>query len=268
MEPNTLVPPPKPLLLFLRDDSVPCTSSVIVRRSACERVGGFEEYFRYGYTDHAFYAKMALLAPVFIADGCWERYRQHADSCCQFVQRMGLAEALMLKYLTWLENILYFHGLEDQEVWAAVDRALAHFRLADRNKLPKCRGGRRNRATVWLRRILGGLSSCGNGPTTPPTLDAIQRSAPELDAAGLSSCFAQPRRLDPVSRDWGYDRGVPIDRYYIENFLDRHAGDIRGHVLEIGVDSYTWRFGGDRVTKSDVLNLEEENPPRARSLPI
>ena len=31
------------------------------------------------------------------------------------------------------------------------------------------------------------------------------------------------RRTDPVSRDWGYDRGTPIDRRYIEEFLAAHS---------------------------------------------
>ena len=44
--------------------------------------------------------------------------------------------------------------------------------------------------------------------------------------------FGSFRRLTPISRLWGSDRGLPIDRYYLERFLERHAGDVRGHVLE------------------------------------
>jgi SAM-dependent methyltransferase len=64
------------------------------------------------------------------------------------------------------------------------------------------------------------------------------------------------RRVTPLSRDFGYDRGLPIDRHYIERFLSAQASDIRGHVLEIADDTYTRRFGGNRVTRSDVLHLE------------
>jgi SAM-dependent methyltransferase len=53
---------------------------------------------------------------------------------------------------------------------------------------------------------------------------------------------------------------MPIDRYYIEQFLGEHAGDIRGRVLEIGDDSYTRQFGGDQVTVRDVLHVTEGNP--------
>jgi SAM-dependent methyltransferase len=72
--------------------------------------------------------------------------------------------------------------------------------------------------------------------------------------------FGSLRRIEPISRDWGFDRGLPIDRYYIENFLVGHANDIRGRVLEIGDDSYTRKFGDDRVTASDVLHVVEGNP--------
>lgn len=71
--------------------------------------------------------------------------------------------------------------------------------------------------------------------------------------------FGTLRRVHPVSHVHGFDRGIPIDRYYIEGFLSAHALDIRGNVLEIGDDTYTRRFGGDRVTKSDVLHLVEGN---------
>lgn len=72
--------------------------------------------------------------------------------------------------------------------------------------------------------------------------------------------FGSLRLVTPISREFGFDRGLPIDRYYIENFLARHADDIRGRVLEIGDDSYTKRFGGDRVNTRDVLHISEGNP--------
>lgn len=68
------------------------------------------------------------------------------------------------------------------------------------------------------------------------------------------------RRLTPFSREFGYDRGRPVDRYYIEAFLSANRSDIRGHVLEIAEDAYTRRFGGDRVIKSDVLHVREGQP--------
>jgi SAM-dependent methyltransferase len=72
--------------------------------------------------------------------------------------------------------------------------------------------------------------------------------------------FGDLRRVSPLSTQWGYDRGTPVDRYYIERFLQAHAADVRGRVLEIGDDSYTRCFGGDRVLSRDVLHVREGAP--------
>jgi SAM-dependent methyltransferase len=63
------------------------------------------------------------------------------------------------------------------------------------------------------------------------------------------------RRERPVSRLFGLDRGHPIDRLYIEQFLQANSDAIRGHVLEIGDDVYTRKYGGARVHRSDVLHV-------------
>lgn len=68
------------------------------------------------------------------------------------------------------------------------------------------------------------------------------------------------RRTSPISTLFGTDRGQPIDRYYIESFLQRHSTDIRGSVLEIGDPTYTLKYGGDRVTHSHVLHVTADNP--------
>jgi hypothetical protein len=67
------------------------------------------------------------------------------------------------------------------------------------------------------------------------------------------------RRLTPLSQQWGDDRGTPVDRYYIERFLEGHRGDIRGRVLEVKDPEYTRRFGSD-VASSDVLDVDPANP--------
>lgn len=72
--------------------------------------------------------------------------------------------------------------------------------------------------------------------------------------------FGQLRRLKPFTTDYGNSRGLEIDRYYIERFLSTYSSDIQGHVLEIKHNAYTIKYGGDRVTKSDVLHKVEGNP--------
>ena len=68
------------------------------------------------------------------------------------------------------------------------------------------------------------------------------------------------RRTSPLSNFFGFDRGLPVDRYYIEAFLQRYRSDIRGRVLEIGDPEYTLKFGGEKVVSSDVLHAVDGNP--------
>ena len=64
---------------------------------------------------------------------------------------------------------------------------------------------------------------------------------------------------EPYHRKYGLRVGRPVDRVYIEGFLERNSGDVRGRVLEIYDRVYTERFGGDRVERSEVL----DNSPSA-----
>ena len=62
--------------------------------------------------------------------------------------------------------------------------------------------------------------------------------------------------LVPFSRRWGAERGKPIDRHYIEQFLEEHKDSIRGNVMEISENVYTRKYGGDNVGESIVLHVD------------
>lgn len=100
----------------------------------------------------------------------------------------------------------------------------------------------------------------------------LRKAIPEsgkrfLGKAGLSDFLPDAGKVDagdffrttPFSTEFGYDRGGPVDRYYIENFLKDKQGLIKGRVLEIGDNEYTVLFGGDQVTGSDILHVDETN---------
>ncbi|MFT4088625.1 MAG: methyltransferase domain-containing protein [Gordonia sp. (in: high G+C Gram-positive bacteria)] len=68
--------------------------------------------------------------------------------------------------------------------------------------------------------------------------------------------FGDLRVTEPLCGWYGRDRGGPIDRYYIENFLDEHRAQVSGRVLEIGERTYTERFGAG-VTQADMLHVDD-----------
>ena len=63
--------------------------------------------------------------------------------------------------------------------------------------------------------------------------------------------------LNPVSREFGYERGTPLDRYYIDHFFEKHRDSIRGDVLEVGDSTYTDRFSA-QVKSTAILHYEKE----------
>jgi SAM-dependent methyltransferase len=71
--------------------------------------------------------------------------------------------------------------------------------------------------------------------------------------------FLAIKQTKPLSRKFGFDRGTPIDRFWIEDFVRKYKTDINGHVLEIGDRRYTTMFGSSNVTKSDILDLDSNN---------
>jgi glycosyltransferase involved in cell wall biosynthesis len=88
----------------------------------------------------------------------------------------------------------------------------------------------------------------------------IAEAARTLEARGLSRVnWGDLRRAQPFSQYWGWDRGQPIDRYYIEGFLDRHRADVRGRVLEVRDPVYTKQYGGNKVRTSDVVDVDPAN---------
>ena len=61
----------------------------------------------------------------------------------------------------------------------------------------------------------------------------------------------------PISKVFGFDQGLPIDRYYIEKFLFENKHLIKGVTLEIAESTYTKKFGGKKVKKALLFNVKK-----------
>lgn len=122
VQPNTLVMPPKLLTLFLAGKAeTPATCGVLLRRKVIESVGGFEVTFRGMYEDQAFFAKICLSLPVFVESGCWDKYRQHPDSCCYIAEKTGQyhpenLNSAHLIFLNWVAEYLSQKEIGDTEI--------------------------------------------------------------------------------------------------------------------------------------------------------
>jgi glycosyltransferase involved in cell wall biosynthesis/SAM-dependent methyltransferase len=83
----------------------------------------------------------------------------------------------------------------------------------------------------------------------------LRRQAPALGRVQMGDL----KRTRPIGRHFGYDRGTPIDRYYLERFLAANSRDITGRVLEVGDAVYSARFGS-KIDRQDVLHVAPGKP--------
>jgi len=253
-----VVPAPRLLPRFLEEGIAPCMCSLLVRKSALREVGGFERRFRGLYEDQAFYAKIALRYGVLVRDECWSKYRQHSAATCAVAAASGGVPAGRRRYLLWLERHVARSGAADPLVTECLGRVLAPFRTED-VRLQSGPGGQSPPRTFRGRYGMQALREFVTAAVA--AAKALLRGPRTARAPRVGRVdFGDLRCLAPVSRHWGFDRGRPVDRYYIEAFLKRHADDIHGRVLEVGDDAYTRRFGGKRVTRRDVLHVSGTAP--------
>ena len=256
-------------LALLSDNCVAMHATVMYRREALLAVRGFSEelaacedydvYLRIArdgrvvchgevvadYRQHGGNmsrdARLMLFTSVGVLEGQWPSVR--GDRERERAYRQGMRNWQLLYGTKWAGQIAERRrngeslGALAGEICSFVARA-PHALVENRNRVY---GAVARRALAMLPFGLGSRLS-GRGQSSAAPL-------PGNVSMGVL------RRLEPLSREYGFDRGTPVDRHYIERFLAGRSGDIRGRVLEIGDDTYTRRFGGGRVRASDVLNV-------------
>ncbi len=108
------------------------------------------------------------------------------------------------------------------------------------------------------------IRSTVSGDELAAELTTLQRAIDEILAELRAKGRARVELGDlattaPISPVWGLDRGIPLDRYYISAFLERHREDVRGRVLEVKDAGYTRTYGDGRVISSDVVDIDPNN---------
>jgi glycosyltransferase involved in cell wall biosynthesis len=263
-------PPPTPVdkdpyETLLRNTYIWMPATVMYRRAVFETVGVFDGSVD-ACADYDLYLRIARDYPVHHHGEVVAEYRQHDTNMTRNPALMLAATVTVLRrqqsYVkgnrqykkAYKTSMKFWHDLygeplvEDVRAHAEADE----WRHAMRDLLVLLRYYPRGfvRASRNLRGLPEHIHRHGLWTRRP------RRSLPQATPVRFGSL----RRVTPISREFGYDRGLPIDRYYIENFLARHAEDIQGRVLEIGDDSYTRKYGGSCAKISDVLHVEEGNP--------
>ena len=263
-------PGDSPYLKLLRRNFIGMHGTVMYRRDLLDAIGGFDERLR-RCEDYDVYLRMARQHPIAGYPDLVAAYRLHGGN-------------MSADHRAMLETALDVHGrhapaagasAEARAAWKEGRRHWRHYyaeemALADYRQ--RQRGARRRNSLAQVVRI----AAVSPRVAAVHVFGGLRRRAAALLPDRLGERLMVPRRdrvppvgrvrlgdlrrQNPISSCFGFDRGLPVDRYYIERFLARNAPEIVGRVLEVGDDAYTRTFGGSRVTRSDVLNVAAGNP--------
>jgi glycosyltransferase involved in cell wall biosynthesis/SAM-dependent methyltransferase len=278
IKPSGVAEPAKPLhdcgkdaySEFLRGNFVEMHATVMYRRETITALGGFDEKLR-ACEDYELYLKLARAHPLAGHDAVVADYVLHDANMSSDARLMLITSLDVLKrqrphiagdslkreaYKAGLRNWQECYGSKLGKQIIRRYRSGAPRSVVARDLLLLLT--RAPHAVIERRSMIARVILRVTLPYLPfPIRSRLMRRWTQLSYRPRPGkvLLGDLRRLEPLSREFGIERGTPIDRYYIDAFLAAHAPDIRGRVLEIGDSYYTRRHGGERVTVSDVLNV-------------
>lgn len=123
-EPNTTVSGMRLLAHYLDGSyAVPCICSLLVSKSALEKIQGFENEFVSFYEDQVVYSKLCLNGSILVLDTCLDWYRQHKEmSTAGHLRNLELF--YRYKYLTWLSDYMHTHDIHDAVIQHVLRREI------------------------------------------------------------------------------------------------------------------------------------------------
>ena len=223
---------------FLTGNLIGMHATVLYRRDRLAEIGGFDRTLP-ACEDYEIYLRLSQLYPVACTPECLADYRRHDANMSNDIPFMlrtalkvlGRYEQVARSRAEWIAA--YQQGVAD---WKS------HYAEMQFGQIVRAVRSRSAFARQCLNTaVVARMAPLEIAAASMILLKRWQRKRKSGRRVGLAL-----RQTSPLSEEFGFDRGRPVDRHYIEAFLYTYSTDIHGRVLEIGDNEYTRRFGGDR----------------------
>jgi hypothetical protein len=244
---------PDPHIAFLRGNQVGMHGTAMYDRRRLLDAGGFDVTLR-RCEDYDIYLRMSRNHPVANHRRIVAEYRRHGTNMsANSLEMLRSVQRVLARYrppgrsgssgVAWRQGQAYWRRYYFDEIL----RFLSVRRIVD---------AVRASPTLAARHLIGRLKRpLPKGMIFTLKRLVSQRQRPPVGHVRLGDFD----RTSPISPDFGFDRGTPVDRYYVEAFLAAHSGDIRGRALEVGDASYCRKFETG-IVRQDVLHVAEGHP--------
>ena len=249
-----------PYLALLDFNTMGMSATVMYRRDVLIAAGGFDTNLP-RCEDYDVYLRLARRSRIASHPDIVAEYRRHDSNMSSdhlgmlrwalFVQARNVENpddpAIAKAWRAGQWRLRAYYARQILLEWQAGPGGVRDFALALTRTL---RASPKYAVRLMLRTLLRQLPS--------PIASALRRFGHRPPLGRVR--FGDLGRVFPIDEQFGYGRGTPVDRFYIESFLDMNRSDIAGRVLEVGDDTYSRRFGGENVTHQDILHFNAGNP--------
>jgi glycosyltransferase involved in cell wall biosynthesis len=252
---------PEPHITFLRGNQIGMHGTVMYDRRRLLAAGGFDVTLR-RCEDYDIYLRMTRKHPVANHRQIVAEYRRHGTNMSSnSLEMLRSVQRVLARYRPWERSgpaaVAWRQGQANWRRYYFDEILLVE--EADEGRLPPVhwivdavRASPTLTAHHFAQRLKRALPQ---GVKFTLKRLAGRRPAPPLGRIRFGD-FDCTR---PISPDFGFDRGTPVDRYYVEAFLAAYSGDIRGRALEVGDASYCRKFGAG-ILQQDVLHVAANHP--------
>ena len=247
---------------FLEANQVGMHATVLYRRTILAAIGGYDRSLK-ACEDYDVYLRLTREHQVAYGPEIVAEYRYHGSNMSgDLALMLRSGEAVLEKQKEWASTKPHWEearrrGLKRWTTYFAA-MTLGKARAQHSTGVPTLKIVRRAmpmvvKAPGVMARIAVERGSRKSAAMARARFPQVFRWASTAVGRARHAGFAL-RGTGPVSKNFGFERGRPIDRRYIENFLAAHADRIRGSVLEIGDTTYTNAFGAGRVVSAEAFH--------------
>jgi len=246
---------------LLRSNFIKMHSTVMYRTQTVQRIGGFETSLG-ACEDYEMFLKLARLDKQFIHHpGHVAEYRNYGSSMSNNSEKMLSTSLEVLD----MQKSFVIGKLDLEKAWQDGEKfwteqygeKMKDTKIDDFDSLLKFAVEQKNTVVKEMKQI-SKRSPQENFSSAKLNVWRKFRKLGLIKPAPKSGQinFGDLRRTKPFNTDFGFSRGTPVDRYYIESFLATNTELISGRVLEIGDTEYTERFGSE-VETAEALHISD-----------
>ncbi|MCL2074549.1 MAG: glycosyltransferase [Marinilabiliaceae bacterium] len=243
------------------------TPTVFFRKELLEKVGYFKETMHAAGEDMEFYCRLAFYSKLYFIEEPIAFYRFHNQNISNDTEKIGY-NYLPLE-LFFIVKDLKEKGLISNKQFKLMRKRLLYrqatfFSITRKSEIVKANCKKIYKWYWTIPKIILPLLFYNKKNNRLKRVSHLLKKISVKFKNSLRLLFGKHTiftvtdlfRVTPLSTCFGFDRGKPIDRYYIEKFLYDNRQYFKGRILEVAQDWYSSKYAALNKTNDEKPIIE------------